>query len=182
MHSQVDWHVHSPHRHCNRTHTNIGFRAHWMLPKLFQSNLLCAGYAAGSQGSCKGDSGGPLVKYDTKGAAPHYIQVGMVQGGIAKCGDQAIPSIYIRLEDFEVWNFIQESMGKRTRPRPTTATRRPFWFTTARPARQETTHGVLILIIYVFSMVSILTKVVEVGKGQKCWKMIVFITFLVLKP
>ncbi len=33
--------------------------------RLFQLNLLCAGYDAAQQGSCEGDSGGPLAFFNT---------------------------------------------------------------------------------------------------------------------
>ena len=35
-----------------------------------------------------------------------YFQVGMVAGGISKCGDKNIPSYFIRLDNPEIAHFI----------------------------------------------------------------------------
>ena len=44
---------------------------------------------------------------------PHYVQVGVVHGGIGDCGSKVFPGIYARLEDEENLNFIREAMGLR---------------------------------------------------------------------
>ena len=44
---------------------------------------------------------------------PHYVQVGVVHGGIGDCGSKVFPGIYARLEDEENLNFIRESIGLR---------------------------------------------------------------------
>ena len=72
------------------------------LSKLFQPNLLCAGYESGLRNTCNGDSGSPLVVYDSDENI--YTQVGVVSGG--DCKRIRKPSIYSRLEDFEVLSFI----------------------------------------------------------------------------
>jgi hypothetical protein len=52
--------------YCNDTYASaVGVNKQYVdtyLPKLFQSNLLCAGHESSEQGSCKGDSGGPLMQ------------------------------------------------------------------------------------------------------------------------
>ena len=44
---------------------------------------------------------------------PHYVQVGVVHGGIGDCGSKVFPGIYARLEDEENLNFIREAIGLR---------------------------------------------------------------------
>ena len=47
-------------------------------------------------GSCKGDSGGPLMHFVSDAEDPHYVQVGVVHGGIGECGSKNFPGIYAR--------------------------------------------------------------------------------------
>ena len=98
--------------HCNRTHNTatgtINKGVSEFLPKLFQLDLLCAGYEAADSGPCEGDSGGPLVIYSTKKS--HYIQIGLFAGTVAQtCGDRDYPGIYVRLDHTEVFDFIQKA-------------------------------------------------------------------------
>jgi len=77
------------------------------LPQLFQSHIFCAG-AGGNQGSCKGDSGGPLVTQDFE--TDQWIQIATVQGAIRDCGDVDYPGLYIRLDDPNVFSFINTTL------------------------------------------------------------------------
>ena len=72
------------------------------LPKLFQSDLICAGYEAGVSTSCPGDSGGPLVVFDSQTRC--YTQIGVVSGGV--CGSTIYHGAFTRLEDPQVLDFI----------------------------------------------------------------------------
>ena len=69
------------------------------------------GYEFGGKGSCKGDSGGPLIRYNNLGNPneAYYVQIGIVQGGIGKCGSREFPSIYVRVDHEEVLQFIKEA-------------------------------------------------------------------------
>ena len=62
-------------------------------------------------GSCKGDSGGPLIKFVSDTAVPHYVQVGVVHGGIGVCGSMTFPGIYARLDEEDNLNFIRKAIG-----------------------------------------------------------------------
>ncbi len=42
----------------------------------------------------------------------HFVQIGIVQGGVGKCGSRDFPSIYVRLEQEDVYDFINEAMSK----------------------------------------------------------------------
>ena len=64
-----------------------------------------------SGGSCEGDSGGPLVIFLQNQNNPRYLQVGLVQGGIGKCGNEKAPSVYIKLEDEEIHRFVWDIVG-----------------------------------------------------------------------
>ncbi len=65
----------------------------------------------GGIGSCPGDSGGPLVRYSTSTRDPKYVQVGVVSGGIGKCGDRNFPGVYVRVDNEHVLSFIQSKIG-----------------------------------------------------------------------
>lgn len=65
------------------------------------------GYELGNFGSCTGDSGGPIVRLLTTPPNIRYLQVGIVQGGVGDCGDSRYPGIYIRLDDPDIFGFIQ---------------------------------------------------------------------------
>ncbi len=60
-------------------------------------------------GSCPGDSGGPLVHFSPGGPLGqlHYVQVGLVSGGLGACGDRDLPGVYVRLDHPEVLHFIK---------------------------------------------------------------------------
>ena len=70
---------------------------------------MCAGFEQGG-GSCHGDSGGPLLKYDHDNL--HYVQIGIVQGGVANCGDQYFHNIYVRVDADEIFDFIADAMSE----------------------------------------------------------------------
>ena len=69
-----------------------------------------AGYEAGLKNTCEGDSGGPLMIYENR----KYTQVGVVSGGVCKNIEK--PSIYGRLEDYEVLQFIYRNAFGRNIP------------------------------------------------------------------
>ena len=102
-----------PQRKCNETRTVINqdgeeLSESAVLPRLFQSDVICAGYEGGIRNSCHGDSGGPLVRLEhpdpESGLLSHHVQIGVVSGGTCHKIEQ--PSIYVRLEDYSVLNFI----------------------------------------------------------------------------
>ena len=36
-----------------------------------------------------------------------YIQIALVHGAVGECGDRNFPAIYVRLDDPEIFSFIQ---------------------------------------------------------------------------
>jgi len=58
-------------------------------------------------GTCKGDSGGPLVIYDRD--TDRDIQIGAVYGSLTQCSDEEHPSVYARIDDFDILSFIRET-------------------------------------------------------------------------
>ena len=82
------------------------------LPKLFKSDLICAGYEAGPgvNTSCPGDSGGPLVIFDS--IRHCYTQIGVATGG--HCGSTKYHGAFTRLEDPQVLDFIYRYAFGRT--------------------------------------------------------------------
>ena len=66
---------------------------------------LSSGYEGGITGlTCGGDSGGPLVIFDSH--KEQHIQVGIVSGG--RCQSYNDPSIFARIEDHEILEFIMK--------------------------------------------------------------------------
>ncbi len=49
--------------------------------------------------------------YDDGPSSARYVQQGIVQGGVGNCGSKDFPSIYVRIKDPEVFNFIQNAIG-----------------------------------------------------------------------
>ena len=109
-----------PQRKCNETRTVINEDGEELsespvLPRLFQSDVICAGYEGGIRNSCHGDSGGPLVRLEhPESGLSHHVQIGVVSGG--KCRQIEKPSIYVRLEDYSVLNFIFRNAFNRHIP------------------------------------------------------------------
>ena len=68
-------------------------------------------------GSCYGDSGGPVFKLDRgKSTTPHFVQLGLVQGGVGACGDWRVPGVYVRIGDPEILGFIETELNVDDRP------------------------------------------------------------------
>ena len=65
----------------------------------------------GGTGSCDGDSGGPIVQFVTDDTDPHYVQLGIVQGGIGRCGSRSFPGIYVRIGNDDILRFIVGTAG-----------------------------------------------------------------------
>ncbi len=45
--------------------------------------------------------------YESGPSSAKFIQQGIVQGGVGTCGSKDFPSIYVRIKDPEVFEFIQ---------------------------------------------------------------------------
>ncbi len=49
--------------------------------------------------------------YDDDGpSSARFVQQGIVQGGVGTCGSKDFPSIYVRIRNPEVFDFIQNSL------------------------------------------------------------------------
>ena len=59
--------------------------------------------------TCKGDSGGPLT---IEGSDDKFYQLGIVHGMVSHCGNRNFPSIFARIDDPEIYDFITETVGK----------------------------------------------------------------------
>ena len=38
---------------------------------------------------------------------PHYMQIGVLFGGVGECGNKDFPNIYARLEDKDILNWVK---------------------------------------------------------------------------
>ncbi len=45
--------------------------------------------------------------YDNGPTNARFVQQGIVQGGVGRCGSRDFPSIYVRIRDPDVFTFIQ---------------------------------------------------------------------------
>merc|ERR1711935_493420 len=71
--------------------------------KRISRELVCTKATLEDVGTCRGDSGGPLIIEDNN----RHIQVGIVYGSLDECSDKKFPSLYARLYDYDVLNFIR---------------------------------------------------------------------------
>ena len=80
------------------------------------NELLCSIASSEELGTCPGDSGSPLVYYDQD--ADKNLQIGIVYGSLQECSDQNYPSLYARLDNYYILNFIREKAFGDTIDKP----------------------------------------------------------------
>ena len=88
-------------RQCNRD-----YKSRINVTQLFTTNLICAGSTIQGIGSCNGDSGGPLMKYHSY--EEYYEAIAVTKGGDARTSCGSFPGIYTRLDDPEVFYWVQK--------------------------------------------------------------------------
>ena len=75
------------------------------LPTKFNSgSVFCASNTGTDDGTCRGDSGGPALFSD----GIKYQQLGVVHGSITSCDGSRFPSIYVRIDNPDVFNWISK--------------------------------------------------------------------------
>ena len=70
------------------------------------NELVCTISRSEALGSCPGDSGGPLTIYDEK--INRFVLIGAVRGSAKECSDLEFPSLFARLEDYEILKFVKK--------------------------------------------------------------------------
>ena len=79
------------------------------LPNQFKdSSVFCANNEGFNFGSCEGDSGGPIRIFDDSDW--RFRQIGVVHGSISDCDGSRFPSIFVRLDNPLVLDFIQRTV------------------------------------------------------------------------
>ena len=73
---------------------------------MITNELLCTISRTETLGSCPGDSGGPLTIYDEK--IERFVLIGAVRGSAIECSDLEFPSLFARLEDYEILKFVRK--------------------------------------------------------------------------
>ena len=81
---------------------------------IITDELICATQGFEAQGSCPGDSGGPLVSLEND----RIIQLGTVSGSAKECNSREYPSVFGRLDNYHVLNFIKQTAFGETIPKP----------------------------------------------------------------
>ena len=80
------------------------------LPNLFNDkSVFCASNQGQESGTCGGDSGGPVLQFDDDfedGEIPKWVQVGAVHGSVANCDGSRFPSIFVRLDEPKILEWI----------------------------------------------------------------------------
>lgn len=81
------------------------------LPRLFNDNtIFCASVPSTAAGTCPGDSGGTLLKtefIDSIGDI-RSILVGVVHGSIKVCDGSRFPSIFSRMDNYDILSWVVE--------------------------------------------------------------------------
>ena len=75
-------------------------------------NQLCSGisgFTGEDAGTCAGDSGSPAIIFDWTREA--YTQIGVLHGGVTQCSSKILPSIYTRLDEPGVLEFIKNELN-----------------------------------------------------------------------
>ena len=70
------------------------------------NELICTISRSEALGCCPGDSGGPLTIYDEK--INRFVLIGAVRGSAKECSDLEFPSLFARLEDYEILKFVKK--------------------------------------------------------------------------
>ncbi len=54
-----------------------------------------------------------IFTYGNGPSSARFVQQGIVQGSIGRCGSEKLPSIYVRIKDPEIFRFIQSSITSK---------------------------------------------------------------------
>ena len=78
---------------------------------MIKSNQICAGVdgISADAGSCAGDSGSPAIKKDYVRNA--FYQVAVLHGSVGSCSAAVFPTVYTRLNDPEILEFVTKSIN-----------------------------------------------------------------------
>ena len=81
------------------------------LPRLFNvTTIFCASVPSTAAGTCPGDSGGTLLKsefIDNIGDV-RSVLVGVVHGSIKECDGSRFPSIFSRMDNYDILSWVVE--------------------------------------------------------------------------
>ena len=56
------------------------------------------------------NTGGPFVRFDADPSDPKWVQYAIVHGSAESCDGGKYPSIFIRLDNEEIWNWIRQKV------------------------------------------------------------------------
>ena len=71
------------------------------------NELVCTKAPIEELGTCPGDSGSSLIMEDPD--SKRQVQIGIVYGSLEQCNDQKYPSLYARLDNYNILSFIRET-------------------------------------------------------------------------